>query len=190
MENRRMRTFTSSWARAAALAALPSLGACGGETPAAPADPGTCSMQEAAVANEGWSHVTEGSAITYAHNPPASGPHYPVWLRYESYDSTMARGYWVHNLEHGAVVLLYRPSAPAAVIDTMKQMYRALPSDPACGHTRALLTPDPLLGTDVAVVAANFALTGSCVGSNAVLQFVNAHRNRAPEQICDQGQRP
>jgi hypothetical protein len=54
-------------------------------------------MQQAAVANEGWTHVTEGSAITYAHNPPASGPHYPVWLRYEEFTTAQARGYWVHN---------------------------------------------------------------------------------------------
>ena len=102
----------------------------------------------------------------------------------------MARGYWVHNLEHGAIVMVYRPDAPVAVIEAMKQMYRALPSDPACGHARAVLTPDPLINTPVAVVAANFVLSGSCVSSNAIGQFVAAHHNHAPEQICDNGQRP
>ena len=47
-------------------------------------------MQQEAVANEGWIHVAEGSAITYAHNPPASGPHYPVWLRYEEFTAALA----------------------------------------------------------------------------------------------------
>lgn len=180
----------SSLSLAAALTLLVLAGGCGGSTPAAPEDPGTCSMQEGGVPNEGWIHVAEGSAITYAHNPPASGPHYPVWLRYEAYDTAMARGYWVHNLEHGAVVMLYRPDAPVAVIEAMKQTYRALPNDPACGHARAVITPDPLLSTPVAVVAADFALSGSCVSSNAILGFVSAHRNHAPEQICDNGQRP
>ena len=31
------------------------------------------------VANEGWIHVAEGSTVAYRANPPASGPHYPVW---------------------------------------------------------------------------------------------------------------
>jgi hypothetical protein len=188
-----MRPATpSSLIVCAALVSVPLTGGCGGGgNPAAPPpDPGTCSMQEAAVANEGWIHVAEGSAITYVHNPPASGPHYPVWLRYEAYDTVIARGYWVHNLEHGAIVMAYRPDAGTAVIESMKQMYRALPNDPACGHTRAVLTPDPLLSTPVAVVAANFVLSGSCVSSTAVLQFVSAHRNHAPEQLCDNGQRP
>lgn len=178
-------------ALAGAVAGLLLTAGCGGGSPTTPpTDSGTCQMQEEQVANEGWVHVPEGSAITYVHNPPASGPHYPVWLRYEAYDTAIARGYWVHNLEHGAIVMLYRPSAPAGTVEAVKQMYRALPNDPACGHTRAVLTPDPLITTDVAVVAANVVLSGSCVGSNAILQFVSAHRNHAPEQLCDNGQRP
>jgi uncharacterized protein DUF3105 len=147
-------------------------------------------MQEAAVANEGWNHVNEGSAITYAHNPPASGPHYPVWLRYEEFTAAQARGYWVHNLEHGGIVMVYRPDA-GALIAQMQTAYRALPNDPLCGNSaRALLTPDPLLNTPVAVVAADFVLSGSCVSPNAINAFVTAHRGRAPEQICAGGQRP
>jgi hypothetical protein len=176
---------------AAGLAGLLLTGGCGSSSVTTPpVDNGSCQMQEEPVANEGWIHVPEGSAITYAHNPPASGPHYPVWLRWEAYDTVMARGYWVHNLEHGGIVLLCQPSAPAAVIESVKQMYRALPSDPACGHARAVLTPDPLLNTPVAVVAANFVLSGSCVSSDAVLRFVGTHHDHGPEHLCDNGQRP
>ena len=172
---------------AAALAA-----ACGG-----PTDPGTpppddpsCTMAEAAVANEGWSHVTEGQAVVYRHNPPASGPHYPVWLRYQAYTSAIARPYWVHNLEHGAIVLLHRPDAPAAGVTTLNDVLRTLPVDGECGHARALLVPDPALDQPFAAVAANFALTGACVSPSAIRTFTTAHRNRAPENICADGSRP
>lgn len=147
-------------------------------------------MDQVAVPNEGWVHVAEGSAITYAHNPPASGPHYPAWLRYEAFSSPMARGYWVHNLEHGAVVMLYRPDAPGDVVDALRAAYRSIPIDPACGHSRALLTPDPLLDRPVAVVAADFVLSGSCVSSSAINTFVGAHRGKAPEDVCAGGSRP
>jgi hypothetical protein len=147
-------------------------------------------MTERAVANEGWMHVAEGSAIGYAANPPASGPHYPVWLRYEPYTNPVARGYWVHNLEHGAIVLLHRPDAPAGVVATLNETWRALPNDGACGHSRALLAPDPQLPTAVAAVAANFVLEGECVDPQAILQFTLARRNRAPEDVCAGGSRP
>jgi len=142
------------------------------------------------VPNEGWTHVPEGSAITYRSNPPASGPHYPVWLRYQEYPQPMARGYWVHNLEHGAIVVLYRPDAPADVIRQITEAFRSIPVDPSCGHPRALLTPDPLLPRLTAVVAADFVLQGDTVDARAIRDFAAARRGHGPEDLCDQGTRP
>ena len=116
------------------------------------------------VPNEGWAHVPEGSTITYQSNPPASGPHYPVWLRYQEYSQAMPRGYWVHNLEHGAIVVLYRPDAPADIVRQITEAFRSIPEDSSCGHQRALLTPDPLLPRLTAVVAADFVLLGDTRG--------------------------
>jgi Protein of unknown function (DUF3105) len=176
----------------AAMALLLWLPACGGgssPTPLPSGNPG-CTMTERAVGNEGWVHVAEGSSVAYAANPPASGPHYPVWLRYEAYATAQARPYWVHNLEHGAIVLLYRPDAPASGVTALNETLRALPNDPACGYPRALLTPDPALPTAFAAVAANFVLQGECVNPQAIAQFASAHRNRGPEDICASGTRP
>ena len=173
------------------LAFLPFLTCCGGGATAPPAtSTPVAGCGSVPVANEGWLHVAEGSAISYRANPPASGPHYPVWARYQEHATTVARGYWVHNLEHGAIVFLYRPSAPAGVVTALRDAYRALPNDPACGHKRALLTADPDLPTDTAVVAANVVLKGSCVAPNAIRSFALAHRAQAPENICDNGTRP
>jgi uncharacterized protein DUF3105 len=172
-----------------------SLAGCGGSgstnTPSTPpADTGSCTMTESAVPNEGWIHVAEGSTVNYQHNPPASGPHYPVWLRYQAYTTAVARPYWVHNLEHGAIVLVYRPDAAPALIASLTDTFRALPNDPQCGHPRALLTPDPLLPRPVTAIAANFVLEGDCVSPDAIRRFALAHRNQAPENICDSGTRP
>lgn len=147
-------------------------------------------MTESAVPNEGWTHVPEGSNVVYRANPPASGPHYPVWLRYQAYTSALPRPYWVHNLEHGAIVLLHRPDAPASGIAALNDTLRALPNDPQCGHPRALLVPDPLLSRPFAAVAADFALLGDCVNGSTIQSFTLAHRNRAPENICESGTRP
>jgi hypothetical protein len=147
-------------------------------------------MQERTVPNEGWIHVAEGTTVTYQNNPPASGPHYPVWARYEAFSSPVARPYWVHNLEHGAIVLLYRPDAAANVQQALRDTYTRLPNDPTCGARRALLTPDPLLGQAVAAVAADHVLLGECVDETAIRQFTQTHRGHAPEDICSGGTRP
>jgi hypothetical protein len=142
------------------------------------------------VPNEGWNHVPEGSAITYQNNPPASGPHYPVWARYQELPAALARGYWVHNVEHGAVVFLYRPDTAPATVGALRDAFRAVPADPQCGHGRALMTPDPLIPRPIAVVAADWVLESDVVERSAILDFVTAHRNRAPENVCEPGPRP
>ena len=171
-----------------ALALMAMVGCGGGSSPAtpepAPSTPGV------AVPNEGWTHVAEGSAITYQNNPPASGPHYPVWLRYAEYTQAIPRGYWVHNLEHGAIVFLYQPDAPADMIAKITEAYRALPNDPLCGHKRAVLAPDPLLPWPIAAVAADFVLRADNASATTIQEFATARRGHGPEQVCDQGSRP
>lgn len=181
------------------VALLSALSACGGGSPSAPSAPpdvalpplssarGTVVVQ---VPNEGFTHVNEGSALSYQHNPPASGPHYPVWARYAEYSAPLARGYWVHNLEHGAVVFLYRPDTASATVDALRGVYRSLPPDPECGIPRALFTPDPLMTRPIAVVAWDFVLDSDIVEPSAILDFVQSHRGNGREDICEGGTRP
>jgi uncharacterized protein DUF3105 len=182
-------------ASAAVLALLLAEGCGGGSSsssapgPLPSTDP-ACVMSEAGVPNEVWAHVAEGTSVTYRSNPPASGPHYPVWARYEAFTTAVARPYWVHNLEHGAIVLLYRPDAPAAGVTALRDTFRALPNDPACGHPRALLTPDPALPRAFAAVAADRMLVGDCVNAEAIRQFTQTYRGRGPENVCQPCDRP
>ena len=152
-------------------------------------DGGGCG-QLSSVPNQFWGHVPVGTQPSYSHNPPASGPHYPIWARYRAYDTVVPRGYYVHNLEHGGVALLHRPDAPADVIAALRAAYDALPDDPACGHKRALLTVDPELDDLVAIVAADVVFEATCVARDAILAFVAEHRGHGPEDVCAEGSDP
>jgi hypothetical protein len=185
-----MRIPVSARAASAVFAMAAASGACGSGSPSDPGPVSGSCMEQVSVPNEGWAHVAEGVDVTYRHNPPASGPHYPVWARYELFTAPLARPYWVHNLEHGAIVLLHRPDAAPSLVQALQDAYRSLPADPACGHTRSLLTPDPLLDRAVAVVAADAVLRGDCVDAAAIRQFTTARRGRAPEDVCTPGSRP
>src|SRR5262249_60384241 len=95
-----------------------------------------------------------------------------------------------HRLAPAPIVPASRPDAPAAAVSALTSTYTSLPNDPECTHARALLTPDPLLARQVTAVAANFVLEGDCVSPDAIRSFALAHRNHAPEDICDSGTRP
>ena len=103
--------------------------------------PETDAPQRIRIENEGRQHVAEGSVVEYEANPPASGDHYPVWSRYGVFKEPVNPGYWVHNLEHGAIVLLYRCTDDCEQVRAdINQVYSSLP-DGAFGEVKLLATP-------------------------------------------------
>src|SRR5262245_10968016 len=92
--------------------------------------------------NQGWDHYTSDSVLEWQAEPPTSGPHFTEWTRYGAYSTPIPRGYWIHNLEHGGIVMLYRSDAPASIVAQMRAVYAAMPRDPQCDHSRTVLTPD------------------------------------------------
>jgi hypothetical protein len=151
----------------------------------------TCLPVVQAVTDEGANHTDEGTAVTYVNNPPASGTHYGRAANYHAYTEAVPRPYWVHNLEHGAVVFLVGPTATEEQADAMLAAFDQV-TDPGCtsisSPPRRVLTPDPLLTTAVAVVAWNYTLVADCVNPAAIQAFVNQHIGSGPEGlICSGG---
>ena len=145
------------------------------------------------VPNEPWVHVPESAGIVYVNEPPASGTHYNKWATWDVVHGELARGYWVHNLEHGGIVLLHRPDTPDEVVQALTQAYEAIPEDAECGHRRAIVATDVQLTTPVAVIAADWAMEGACLddaSQDAILQFAADHRGNGPEDLCDEGTIP
>jgi len=102
--------------------------------------------------DEGRNHVEVGTKIEYASCPPASGRHYNAAgiapLRPAFYDpgARVGPGNWVHNLEHGYVVALYRcedgQCPPDDVLSSLRQfVFNGPPTDTAarCGYQSKVL---------------------------------------------------
>ncbi len=89
----------------------------------------------------GRSHLAAGTKVTYTYCPPASGNHYnasglgPIQPRvYGPNDKTIPQG-WIHNLEHGALVLLYRGDSSGATPEgqqALKDFFSVFPASPVC----------------------------------------------------------
>ncbi len=93
------------------------------------------------IADEGRKHLSEGSNPTYSASPPASGAHYPVWSRYGVFREPVDPGYWVHNLEHGAIVLLYSCTENCdTVAAKIEEVYGSLPNGDF-GEVKLVATP-------------------------------------------------
>jgi Protein of unknown function (DUF3105) len=152
---------------------------------------GVCHVVPKSVCGLTRIHVDECSAITYPDNPPAGGNHYPVWAAYQTYSFAVPRGFWVHDLEHGAVVYSYNcaDGCPDEVAD-VQGLIDALPIDEGCmadEPRRVVLTPDPLLDVRWGVSSWGHTLRADCVDDERFRQFYLNHFGQGPEAVCGDG---
>lgn len=137
-------------------------------------------------------HVPVGTQIEWSNNPPTSGMHYPYWAAWNRQYAMLDRGYYVHNLEHGGVVLLYRCDAGCPdVVAQLVQVANGLAKDPSCGAAlphRVIITGDPLLPAEVQVAAVTWghAYTAECYDAY-IGTFAQDHYNQGPEDTCADG---
>ena len=115
-------------------------------------------------------------AIDYTDPPPAGGDHGSCWAPYGTYDTPLGPEFWVHNLEHGAVVFLY--DCPEGCEDELEQL-RDLPGD----QQRTILTPYPELPTRFGAVAWGHRLLSDCLDRDAFERFYSVHFDQAPESV-------
>ena len=122
---------------------------------------------------QGNQHVPVGTTISFGFCPPTSGNHYnspprgPIPAALYGVGTEEPPGGWVHNLEHGYVVMVYR--CPSGVVDKgdcvtsgdmalMQQWINDAPVDPACRGIKAIVVRFDSMTTRFGVLAWNRAL--------------------------------
>ena len=92
--------------------------------------------------DQGNQHVQTGDKVEYQTCPPASGQHInqvgfgPIQPKvYGPNDPAVPNG-WVHNLEHGGLVLLYscdKGACDSTSLAALRTFYDQFPTSPVCG---------------------------------------------------------
>jgi hypothetical protein len=123
----------------------------------------------------GFSHVS--GHIDYPDTPPASGDHNGrCWSDWGVIASEVPPERWVHNLEHGGVVFLYRCEGGC---DADLTQLRALVN----AHPRTLLTSYSQLPTRFAALSWGVRLLSDCLDREAFEAFYNMHVAHGREDI-------
>jgi len=142
------------------------------------------------VPDEGRQHVQAGTQVTYQHQPPTSGSHYsqtgvaPVqWQTI----GTLQPEVWVHNLEHGGIVVLY--NCPSGCEDLQKQLSTyvnsIVPAEPQYGEYKIIMSPyGEGMGThNVALLAWDRIEFLDGYDQAKITQFYESHVDKGPERI-------
>ena len=130
-------------------------------------------------------HVPINTPITYNSNPPTSGPHYDCTAVWGIYEEAPADGFFVHNLEHGIVIISYNPDRING--QTLEQL-RAQARELSLTNARLILTPRSNLDAALALTAWGYLQKLNRYEPAAVKAFYDAHIARGPE--CEAGKCP
>jgi hypothetical protein len=147
---------------------------------------------------EGHTHEPVCTVIDYVSNPPSSGNHWPVWAAFKSYDKPVPREMYVHDLEHGAVVMLFNcGTACPDVVAALEKTRSDFGIDPLCVMTdsagpaaRIVISPDPKLATPIALTAWQSTYVATCIDAPSLLEFTQKHYGHGTETLCNDGKDP
>ena len=146
----------------------------------------------------GHNHVAVGTVVRYQWCPPASGRHYfstgqgPIKGGfYAQGERTIPEG-WVHNLEHGGIVLLYKcpgDGCTSAGEAALQSLLARWPDSPICKTPPGTVTPVITRFDDMpyayAAVVWDWVLPLQTLDEQAIFEFYAAYAERFnPEKLC------
>lgn len=104
--------------------------------------------------------------IKYAESPPMGGPHAPVWADCTGtvYPNQIANENAVHDLEHGAIWITYKPGLASDQLDVLTKL--------VSGQQFMLLTPYAGLKTNISLQAWGYQLFVDSASDPRVKQFI------------------
>ncbi|CAN5604558.1 DUF3105 domain-containing protein [soil metagenome] len=108
--------------------------------------------------------------VAYKQSPPVGGDHSPVWADCTGtiYPDQIASENAVHDLEHGAVWVTYKPGLAAAQLDVLTKL--------VAGQQYLLLTPYAGLKTNISLQAWGYQLFVDSATDPRIDQFIKALR--------------
>jgi len=134
------------------------------------------------LADEGSDHVAVGSQIRYKADPPASGPHYPFPAPAGVFPNGLQTGFWVHNLEHGYIVVLYRSPVSPARIGQFDGMLRDFPKS-KFGNVKLVFVPYAGMPARFTFLSWDWRYETNTFDRATLLRFYKDHVDHGREDI-------
>ena len=140
-------------------------------------------------------HVPQGTQIQYNHDPPTSGCHYSIASQAPvppgAYDKEIPAEYWVHNLEHGYIVVLYNcPQGCDSDFQKLVAWRKTLPPDPAgkgaIPYAKVVVLPWHSMPRKFAAVSWDYYIGWDSLDISQVQAFYDNHVGHSPEGAMTQ----
>ena len=149
---------------------------------------------ETPVDDLGRTHIGKGSSVKYVYCPPASGNHWPtpqapIEGRVYGLDDVVLPEAYIHNLEHGQTVVLYRGDDAGAAdrLAALQAWYKNAPNSAICNlptNASLLVARFDKLPAPIVVLSWDIVYPLDSVDTAAIEAFIAKRSDRGPEAMC------
>lgn len=137
------------------------------------------------AAGQLYDHIPETQPVTTdpsGHYPPTFGNHYPIWRPPGVYDAPVPEGYFIHDLEHGGIVVLYNcPSGCADAINQLRGMLTSLPRSKDFNEVKLVVSPNTKIEHQFVLLAWDYEKDMDSFDADTVRSFYLEHLDKGPE---------
>ncbi|TMC50554.1 MAG: DUF3105 domain-containing protein [Chloroflexi bacterium] len=148
-----------------------------------------------AISEMPHTHVAPPAKVQYLHNPPTSGCHYSLGggvapIQHGAYDKAIPAEYWVHNLEHGYIAVLYNcpGGGPTGCPDDFQKLrdwlHRQSPDPGGQAYSKIIILPWTTMKPRFALVSWDWYLPMQTLDINQVQRFYDNHVGKSPEGLA------
>jgi hypothetical protein len=136
--------------------------------------------------DQGQQHVTQGqSHIAYNSDLPSSGPHYAdasAPIDWGIYTEPVKPEVFLHNMEHGGVVITYSPSLlPKDQVRQLQTLFAPPYDNKTFKPARFLLFPSPTNSKAIQLASWNWTFNLDSYDASLITKFYLQHGGKAPE---------
>lgn len=114
----------------------------------------------------------------YHSSPPTSGPHFANVAEWGVYTEEIHDQILIHNLEHGGILIAYRPGIDPGIIAKLEAIAKAF-------GRKVIMAPRAANDADIALAAWTRVekFPASEFSEERVREFIRAWRNKGPEFV-------
>jgi hypothetical protein len=146
-------------------------------------------------ANQGQDHITRGQKhISYNSSPASSGPHYndqgapAPWGAYSQY---VPQEVFVHNLEHGGIVITYNAKLLSpADLSKLQKLFTVPYSDNKFSPLKVLITPRAEATHAIEAASWTWTYNQDKLDQEGLKKFYLQHVGQAPEAAAGPSNQP
>lgn len=131
-------------------------------------------------ADEGREHIAEDAKATYKAKIPTSGPHASP-VRWQAYDMQIPNENIVHNMEHGGIIVSYRPDTDTATIQKLKELLYPPYTVKEFTPTKVILMPRADQEKPLLLTSWNRLMELDAYDQQTVIDYYKTNIGKSPE---------